>query len=135
MQLRNVSYELYQAHFEALESRSWAAPHDVGGQIRLEFHDANGICISVVEHPEGFSAGYQVGGYFVAPLPHKRDVSTLPLWTPLIGSTIDLEFLDSSRQIVAIRSPTQRVYCCSWKDASWEADQLYVCRSLPRPAV
>jgi hypothetical protein len=133
VQLRKVSYELDQPHFEALEARSWAVPHEIGGQIRLEFHDANAICISVVKHPEGFAADYRAGSYFAAPLSHVPDISAHPLWTPLIGSTIHLAFVDSLRQVVAIRSPTRRVYCCSWNGGSWEADELWVGRSLPRP--
>ncbi len=134
MQLRRVWYELFQSDLDALESRGWAVPHEIDGQLRLEFDDADAAYISTVQHLDRFRADYEGESYFVTTLPHQHEVSAHPLWTPLIGSSIDLAFLDRSHQVVAIRSPTQRVYCCSWEAGSWEADQLLVCRSLPRPA-
>ena len=134
MQLRRVWYELYQADLDALESRGWAVPHEIAGQLRLEFDDADAAYISAIQHLNAFCADYRSASYLASPLPHEREFSSHPLWTPLIGSSIDLAFLDASRQVVAIRSPMQRVYCCSWQADSWEADQLVVCRSLPKPA-
>ena len=134
MQLRRVWYELYQADLDTLESRGWAVPHEIAGQLRLEFDDAEAAYISAIQHLNAFCADYRSASYLASPLPHEREISSHPLWTPLIGSSIDLAFLDASHQVVAIRSPMQRVYCCSWQADSWEADQLVVCRSLPKPA-
>ncbi len=134
MQLRRVWYEINQADLDALESRAWSVPHEIAGQLRLEFDDADAAYISAIQHLDAFCADYRGASYFASPLPHEREISSHPLWTPLIGSSIDLAFLDASRQVVTIRSPSQRVYCCSWQAGSWEADQLVVCRSLPRPA-
>ncbi len=134
MQLRRIWYELHQADLDALESRAWAVPHEMEGQVRLEFDDAEAAYISAVLHLDSLCADYRGESHCVTPLPHQREVSAHPLWTPLIGSSIDLAFLDASRQVVAIRSPTQRVYCCSWEAGSWEADRLLICRALPRPA-
>ena len=134
MQLRRVWYEINQAGLDALESRAWSVPHEIAGQLRLEFNDADAAYISAIQHLDAFCADYRSASYFASPLPHEREISSHPLWTPLIGSSIDLAFLDASHQVVAIRSPMQRVYCCSWQAGSWAANQLVVCRSLPRPA-
>ena len=134
MQLRRVWYELYQAGLDALESRGWSVPHEIAGQLRLEFDDADAAYISAVQRLDSFCTDYGSKSHFVSRLPHEREISSHPLWTPLIGSSIDLAFLDASHQVVTIRSPSQRVYCCSWQAGSWEADQLVVCRSLPKSA-
>ena len=134
MQLRRVWYELYQGGLDALESRAWSVPHEIDGQVRFEFDDADAAYISAIQHLDAFCADYRSASYFASPLPHQRETSAHPLWTPLIGSSIDLAFLDASHQVVTIRSPMQLVYCCSWGADSWEADRLLVCRSLPKPA-
>ena len=134
MQLRRVWYELYQAGLDALESRGWSVRHEIAGQLRLEFDDADAAYISAVQRLDSFCTDYGSRSHFVSRLPHEHEISSHPLWTPLIGSSINLAFLDASRQVVTIRSPSQRVYCCSWQAGSWEADQLVVCRSLPKPA-
>jgi hypothetical protein len=134
MQLRNVCYELYESDLQALESRGWAVPHEFEGQARLEFFDASAIYVSAIQCGDSFCAHYRGASHFANPLPFQRDVSDHPLWIPLIGSSIDLDFLDDFRQVIAIRSPTRCVYCCSCEAGSWEANQLTICRSLPRPA-
>ena len=134
MQLRRVWYELYQAGLDALESRGWAVPHELDGQVRLEFFDVSAIYVSAIQCGDSFCAHYRGASHFANPLPFQRDISDHPLWTPLIGSSINLAFLDDFRQVIAIRSPTRCVYCCSFEAGSWEADQLTICRSLPRPA-
>ncbi len=134
MQLQSVCYELYESDLQVLESRAWAVPHELKGQVRLEFFDVSAIYVSAIQCGDSFCAHYRGASHFAIPLPFQRDVSDHPLWTPLIGSSINLAFLDDFRQVVAIRSPTRCVYCCSYEAGSWEADQLTICRSLPRPA-
>jgi hypothetical protein len=134
MQLERVCYELHESDLEVLESRAWAVPHELGGQVRLEFFDVSAIYVSAIRCRDGFCTHYRGASHFANPLPFQRDVSDHPLWTPLIASSIDLAFLDDLRQVIAIRSPTRCVYCCSCEAGSWEADKLTVCRSLPRRA-
>lgn len=132
MQLQRVRYELREAGRQVLESRAWAVPHELDGQVRLEFFDASDIIVSAVQCDGGFCAHYRGASHFENPLPFQRDVSDHPLWTPLIGSSIDLAVLDDFRQVVAIRSPTRCVYCCSYEAGSWEAERLTICRCIPR---
>ena len=134
MQLQRVCYELYESDLGLLESRAWAVPHELEGQVRLEFFDASAIYVSAIQCCDSFCAHYRGASHFANPLPFQRDVSDHPLSTPLIASSINLAFLDDFRQAIAIRSPTRCVYCCSCEAGSWEADQLTICRSLPRPA-
>jgi hypothetical protein len=138
VQLQRVCYELYESDLQVLESRAWAVPHELDGQVRLEFFDASAIYVSAIQCRDSFCAHYRGASHFANPLPFQRDVSDHPLWTPLIASSINLAFLDDFRQAIAIRSPirspTRCVYCCSCEAGSWEADQLTICRSLPRPA-
>ncbi len=135
MQLQHVFYELYEADLRVLESRAWAVPHELRGQVRLEFFDVSGIYVSAIQCDDSFCAHYRGASHFAKPLPFQRDISDHPLWTPLIRSSINLAVLDEFRQVIAIRSPTRCVYCCSFEAGSWEVDQLTICRSLPRPAV
>ena len=135
MQLERVCYELHESDLEVLGSRAWAVPHELGGQVRLEFFDVSAIYLSAIRCRDGFCAHYRGASHFADPLPFQRDVSDHPLWTPLIASSIDLAFLDDLRQAIAIRSPTRCVYCCSCEAGSWEADKLTICRSLPRRGV
>jgi hypothetical protein len=132
MQLERVCYELHESDLEVLESRAWAVPHELDGQVRLEFFDVSAIYLSTIRCRDGFCAHYRGASHFANPLPFQRDVSDHPLWTPLIASSIHLTFLDDLRQAIAIRSPTRCVYCCSCEAGSWEADKLTICRSLPR---
>jgi len=132
VQLRRVSYELHESGVQALEARSWAVPHELDGQVRLDFFDALAIFVATIQCRDGFCAHYRGASHFANPLPFQCDVSDHPLWTPLIGSSIHLTVLDDFRQTIAIRSPTRCVYCCSYKAGSWEADHLTICRSLPR---
>ena len=134
MQLKRVWYELYQAGLDALESRGWAVPHELDGQVRLEFFDVSAIYVSAIQCGDSFCAHYRGASHFANPLPFQRDVSDHPLWTPLIGSSINFALEDDSRQVIAIRSPTRCVYCCSFEAGSREAYQLTICRSLPRSA-
>lgn len=132
MQLQRVCYELHESDLQLFESRAWAVPHELSGQVRLEFFDVSAIFVSAVPCRDSFRVHYRGGSHFANPLPFERDVSDHPLWTPLIGSSINLAVLDDFQQVIAIRSPTRCVYCCSWEAGSWEADRLTICRSLPR---
>lgn len=134
MQLRRVWYELYQAGLDALESREWAVPHELDGQVRLEFFDISSIYLAAIQCGDSFCVNYRGASHFANPLPFQRDVSDHPLWTPLIASSIDFALQDDFRQVIAIRTPMRCVYCCSFEAGSWETDQLTICRSLPRPA-
>ena len=134
MQLQRVCYELSESDLQLLESRSWAVPHELHGQVRFEFFDVSAIYVSVIQCCNSFCAHFRGASHFANPLPLQRDVSDHPLWTPLIGSSINLDVQDEFRQIIAVRSPTRCVYCCACEAGSWEADQLTICRSLPRPA-
>jgi hypothetical protein len=132
VQLQRVHYELRGADLQLLESRAWAVPHELHGQVRLEFSDASAIYVSAIPRRDGYCAHYRGASHFADPLPLQRDVSDHPLWIPLIRSSVHLAVLDDYRQVIAIRSLTRCVYCCSWEAGSWGADQLTVCRSLPR---
>jgi hypothetical protein len=134
VQLQRVYYELYESDLQVLESRAWAVPHELDGQVRLDFFDTFAIYISAIQCLDSFCAHYRGASHFANPLPFEREVSDHPLWIPLIGSSINLAVVDDFRQVIAIRSPTRCVYCCSCEAGSWEADQLTICRSLPRPA-
>ena len=134
VQLQRVCYEFRESDLQVFESRAWAVPHELGGQVRLEFFDTSAIYVSAIQCRDGFCAHYRGASHFADPLPFQRDVSDHPLWTPLIASSINLAVLDDFRQVIAIRSPTRCVYCCTCKAGSWDADQLTICRSLPRPA-
>lgn len=133
MQLKRVCYELHESGLRVLESRAWAVPHELEGQVRLEFFDVSAIFVSAIRSRDGFCAHYRGASHFPDPLPLQHDVSDHPLWTPLIGSSIDLAVLDDFRQVIAVRSPTRCVYCCSYGSGSWGADRLTICRSLPKP--
>jgi hypothetical protein len=134
VQLQRVYYELYESDLQVLESRAWAVPQELEGQVRLEFFDTSAIYVSAIQCRDGFCAHYRGASHFANPLPFEREVSDHPLWTPLIASSINLAVIDDLRQVIAIRSPTRCVYCCSCEAGAWEADRLTICRSLPRPA-
>lgn len=134
MQLKRVCYELRESDLHALESRAWAVPHELDGQVRLEFFDALDIFVATVWVRDGFCAHYRGASHLANPLPFQRDVSHHPLWTPLIGSSINLAVLDDFQQVIEIRSPTRCVYCCTYGAGSWDAGRLTICRSLPRSA-
>ena len=103
MQLQRVYYQLYESDLQILESRAWAVPHELDGQVRLEFFDTSAIYVSVIQFPDGFCAHYRGASHFADPLPFEREVSDHPLWTPLLGSSINLAVIDDFRQVIAIR--------------------------------
>ena len=70
MQLRGIWYELYQADLDALESRGWGVPHEIEGQVRLEFDDAYTAYIFAVQHLDTFCADFRRESHFVTPLSH-----------------------------------------------------------------
>ena len=49
VQLQHVCYELYESDLQVLESRSWAVPHELDGQVRLEFFDVSAIYVSAIQ--------------------------------------------------------------------------------------
>ena len=74
MQLEHVYYELYELDLQALESRAWAVPHELDGQVRLEFFDASAIYVSAIQCRDGFCAHYRGAGHFANPstVPARR---------------------------------------------------------------
>ena len=129
MRISRIVYEIYQSDLAYLERREWNEPHELDGQVRLEFTDMDPMFISWVEDKGDFHASYQDRSFFKAELEVIKDMSTSIIWEPLIGQEVDVSFLDLNAFVVVIRSQNERVYC--W---AMGVDQITVGRRLPESA-
>ena len=126
MKLSKVIYEIYRSDLAYLEKRDWKEPHELDGQVRLEFTDMDPAYVSWVQDKDDFHASYQDKSFFKVELEETKDMSSSQVWEPLIEREIDLAFLDQDACVVAIRSKDKRVYC--WAMC---VDTITVGRRLP----
>lgn len=134
MKLKSVSYLMFEFDLDELELRSWEPPHELGGEVRLDFENRASIFVTTHQSPGDFHVEHGSAATYRT-LAHSRDVSSHPLWARLIGAPISLTFRDSDQQILEIRSAAASVFCCSFERGEWAADSLYVASVFPEGAV
>jgi len=126
MRLSKVVYEIYQSDLVGLEGCNWEEPHELDGQVRLEFVDMDPMFVSWIQDKDDFHVSCQNKSFFAVELEERRDMSKSQVWGALIGREIDVAFLSKDAYVLAIRSSGDRVYC--WAIG---VDTITVGRRLP----
>jgi hypothetical protein len=128
MLLQRVVYELFEFEVEVGISRHAAGDVELYRQVRLEGADGVRWYISWAwghGQPDYF-LDFGVESFFTAPPEAELDVSSSPLWQPLIGRTVAMAYRDKSWQVIEVRSRDTVVFCCSF-----QSDRVFV-RKNPR---
>jgi hypothetical protein len=130
MLLRRVIYELFDWEVEALSPDRGAGRDELYRQIRLEGADGVRVYVSWDwgrGHPDYFLS-WSAESFFTDSGVYL-DVSGSPLWRPLIGQQVTVEYRDRSCQVIEVRAEDAVVYCCSFA-----SDRVFVLREPRLPA-
>jgi hypothetical protein len=131
VKLTAVSYELFEADLDGLDSALGQNSHGIDREIKLLFDNVSTIYISWCSQPDHYAVGYQNNSWFIPPPPATLDATNWPLWQPLIGQTISLNYLDEQHQVLEIKSTAGAVYCSSFDGNYWAMDVLYISSAIP----
>src|SRR5262245_28589053 len=126
MLLKRVIYELFDWEAGDVRTDPAAQREEVTRQVRLEGAGGDRVYISWSwgrGQPDYFLE-HATGSFFTNPPDAELDVSGSPLWRPLVGREVTIEYRDKGWQVIEVRAGEAVVYCCSF-----QMDRVYV---MPR---
>ena len=133
MILARVWYELFEWEVEEVDTHPDAEAVELRRQLRLEATDGTNVYLAWTGgggQGDEFHVGHQPSGFCRDDPEFVREATARPLWVPLVGRPIELEYRDDWRQVLAVRAGPAVVLCCSFGHGLWGMDILRVCRRL-----
>jgi hypothetical protein len=124
--LERVVYELFDWEAGAVRTDPAAQCEEVTRQVRLEGPGGERVYISWAwgrGQPDYFLE-HAPASFFTNSPDAELDVSGSPVWRPLVGQAVTIEYRDKGWQVIEVRAGAAVVYCCSFR-----MDRVYV---MPR---
>jgi len=133
MVLSRVSYELFAHEADLVVSQIHSDAVQLDRQLRLDLEDGACVYVSWAWGPGGgdYHVAHELSSFCSEPPEVVLDASASPIWSPLINRDIEVAYHRSDKQVLAVRSETAAVYCCSFESGRWGMDSLLVCSTLP----
>lgn len=132
MKLTAVHYELFESDAKWMAENADHTWHTIDREVRLTFADAPTVYVSWMQNPVEYAIEYQDHSFFVIGPDVVRDLTKSAIWSPLIGSDVNLRFLDNDHQVLCVKSATHAVYCCSYKNGwGWKVDVVTITSQAP----
>jgi hypothetical protein len=131
MRLSSVVYKLLDGEAAYLDSLPDLRCHELGCEVRLNFHDAPPMFVTWADDPCQFCVGLFDESQFKG-VYESRDLSGIAPWREMIGHEITLTFLDTAHQVLRVGDDARAVFLSSMDDTGgWQADVVRVTDRCP----
>lgn len=132
MIIQRVAYLMYESDVIHLDQVADGFPHEIDREICLSTLGTDKF-VSWDQVGTNYRITMQDDSFFSSPAPVERDMSSHPLWEPLLGREVVVREAGIDDSALEIRGNSFSIFCCPY-ERRWGADVLHISRCLPPAA-
>lgn len=116
MQLRNVSYFLFEHELDGSWSSQSPEHHQLDGEVLFTFEDSPPVYISWGNARATYCIETRQSSFFSDSLLTRHEMNEHHFWSPLIGKKIELKNLDELHQVLKVSGGGATLFMSSQYD-------------------
>ena len=116
MQLRTVSYFLFEHELDGCWSSQSSEHHQLDGELLFTFEDAQPVYLSWGNARTTYCIEARPKSFFRDGLLHQYEMNGHHFWSPFIGNRIELQHLDELHQVLMVSGSSQTLFLSSQYD-------------------